>query len=351
MTVLSTAGARLTVLVILTFVSEFFQNLRHRHNPGRHCCKFDVIKMAELCSFLPFCSASTLVNSLPNEHQNLEKTSFSTLLYSNVRGLRQASGELCRMCTEFHPSIVCLSETHLCDDATDSFCPPGYVVAARRDRSKHGGGVLILLREVILFEEIDTAVFSIVEKAELVAVCVQSFIIICCYHQPSSVDVTLLNNLDHVLDKYPSLSPVVCGDFNVHESTWLNSTHTTRAGTATLDFCESRGLHQLVAFPTRLNAILDLVMTEYPGSVQALPNLNTSDHVAVLLMLSSLTYVSTPPDRLVYHWSRTPWDRLHHYFNSRSVDAAVSFVTAAIVLATQKFVPTSIISTHSMVES
>ena len=39
-------------------------------------------------------------------------------------------------------------------------------------------------------------------------------------------------------------------------------------------------------------------MTEYPGSVQALQNLNTSDHVAVLLTLSSLTYVSTPPDRL-----------------------------------------------------
>ena len=130
------------------------------------------------------------------------------LLYSNVRGLHQASGELCRMCTEFHPFIVCLSETHLCDNTTDSFCPPGYVVAARRDRSKHGSGVLILLREVILFKEISTAVFSIAEKAELVAVRVQSFIIVCCYRQPSSVDVTLLNNLDHLLDKYPSLSPV-----------------------------------------------------------------------------------------------------------------------------------------------
>ena len=134
--------------------------------------------MAELRSPLPFCSASTSVNPLPKEHQNLEKTSFSTLLYSNVRGLRQASGELCRVCMDLYPSIVCLPETHLCDDATDSFCPSGYVVAARRHRSKYGGG-------------------------------------------------------------------------------------TSSAGTATLDFCESRGLHQLVTFPTRLNAILDLVMTEY----------------------------------------------------------------------------------------
>ena len=48
-------------------------------------------------------------------------------------------------------------------------------------------------------------------------------------------------------------------------------------------------------------------MTEYPGSVQALPNLNTSDHVAILLTLSSLTHVIFPPDCLVYHWSHTPW--------------------------------------------
>ena len=104
---------------------------------------------------------------------------------------------------------------------------------------------------------------SVAEKAELVAIRVHFFLIVCCYRQPSSIDVTLLTNLDHLLDKYPLLSPVICGDFNVHESTWLHSSHTSSAGTATLDFCESRGLYQLITFPTRLNAILDLVMTEY----------------------------------------------------------------------------------------
>ena len=158
-------------------------------------------------------------------------------------------------------------------------------MATRRDRSKHGDGVLILIQEHILFEEVDTTEISIAEKAELVAIISHSLLIVCCYRQPSSVDVTVLTNLDHLLDKYPSLSPVICGDFNVHESTWLHSSHTSSAGTATLDFCESRGLHQLVNFPTRLNAIkfLDLVLTEHPGSAQALLNLNTSDHVTVLV--------------------------------------------------------------------
>ena len=141
---------------------------------------------------------------------------------------------------------------------------------------------------------------SIAERAELVAIISHSLLFVCCYRQPSSMDVTLLTNLDHLLDTYPTVSPVICGDFNVHESTWLHSSHTSSTGAATLDFCESRGLHQLVNFPTWLNAILDLVLSENPGSTQALLNLNTSDHVVVLLTLPCFTNVIIPADRQVY---------------------------------------------------
>ena len=123
--------------------------------------------MAESRKFLPFCSASNSVNLHPNERQNLEKTSLLMVLYSNVRGLHQACGELCKTCSELRPYIVCLTETHLNADASDSFCPLGYVVAARCDRTKYGGGVLILMQETILFEEIDTSTVAKPETAEL----------------------------------------------------------------------------------------------------------------------------------------------------------------------------------------
>ena len=64
-----------------------------------------------------------------------------------------------------------------------------------------------------------------------------------------------------------------------------------------------------------LNAILDLVLSENPGSTQALPNLSTSDHV-VLLTLPSFINVIIPADHGVYHWSCAPRGRLHHYFSS-----------------------------------
>ena len=88
---------------------------------------------------------------------------------------------MCKTCSELCPAIVCLTETHLRDDATDSFCPQDYVVAARRDRTKYGGGVLILAQETILFEEIDTSIIAVPEKAELVAVSCCDTLFVCCY--------------------------------------------------------------------------------------------------------------------------------------------------------------------------
>ena len=146
--------------------------------------------------------------------------------------------------------MICLTETHLCQDATDTICPAGYVVASRRDRSRHGGGVVIMTQENFLFDEIDTTAVSLPEVSEIVAISHREFLIVCCYRQPSASDLTLFCRLDKLLDSNISLSPVICGDFNVHKATWLNSSHTSTAGTTALDFCESRGLHQLIHFPT-----------------------------------------------------------------------------------------------------
>lgn len=113
-----------------------------------------------------------------------------------------------------------------------------------------------------------------------------------------------------------------------------------------MDFCDSRGLHQLITFPTRQNAILDLVISEHTGTTQVLPNFNTSDHVAILVSFDAITTnVVYPSARCVFHWSQAPWNRLSHYFSSfnwdisGSVDDATSHVSSAITSAVEKFIP------------
>ena len=107
------------------------------------------------------------------------------------------------------------------DDPVDSVCPPGYMIAARRDRTRHGGGVLILARDSCLFDEIDTTTVAIPCTAELVAIVYHELLIVCCYCQPSQSDTSLILSLDALLDNHQDLTPFICGDFNVHEQSWL----------------------------------------------------------------------------------------------------------------------------------
>ena len=63
----------------------------------------------------------TLVILLPDEQQNLERASL-IFLHSNVRSFCQAYCELSRTCLTLHPALICLTETHLFHDATDTIC-------------------------------------------------------------------------------------------------------------------------------------------------------------------------------------------------------------------------------------
>ena len=265
---------------------------------------------------LPFCDVMTLVTSFPEEQQDLERA-LLTVLYSNVCLLRQAYDELCKTCATLHPTMICLTKTHLCQDAADTICPAGYMVASRRDRSRHGGGVVIMVQENFLFDEIDTTAVSLPDVPKIVAISHREFLIVFCYRQPSISDLTLFCQLVKLLDSNTSLSPVICSDFNIQEATWLNSSHTSTAGTAALDFCESRGLHQLIHFPTRQDAMLDVSLSEHTGTTTRLPNLNNSDHVAVFLSLATFYHsAAMPPNCHVFHWSHAPWRKLLRHFCS-----------------------------------
>ena len=207
-----------------------------------------------------------------------------------------------------------------------------------------------MVHKTVLFDEIDTTTISLPHVSEIVAISHCGFLIVCCYRQPSANDLTLFQQLDQLLDSNVSGSPVICGDFNVHEASWLHSSHTSAAGTAALEFCECRGFYQLVDFPTRQDAILDLILSEHTGTTIQLPNLNTSDHVTIFLSLATSSHlpVIIPPPRRVFHWSHAPWRSLSRHFNSIKwnfqgiIDDITTRFANIIYSTTIKFVPSCV---------
>ena len=97
-----------------------------------------------------------------------------------------------------------------------------------------------------------------------------------------------------------------------HEQSWLSSTHSSAAGTATKDFSDSRGLLQLVDSLTRGNAILDFVF--YGHSVSLIGHCIDS----VSNSLNALIKLSTPSAYLIENkisflgWRDSNF--MHHFF-------------------------------------
>jgi len=75
------------------------------------------------------------------------------------------------------------------------------------------------------------------------------------------------------------------------------------------------GLQQLVDRATCRNAILDLAITEYSGTVTYHPHLESSDHISLFLNLKvSLQVLSPLTPRRIYHWNSAPWNHIRGPF-------------------------------------
>ena len=77
-----------------------------------------------------------------------------SILYFNSRSLLPKIDELRALCSAYHPSVVCLTETWLCPDVQDNeLLIPNYTIV-RLDRNRHGGGVAMFVNNSLLIDKL-----------------------------------------------------------------------------------------------------------------------------------------------------------------------------------------------------
>ena len=125
--------------------------------------------------------------------------------------------------------------------------------------------------------------YNVPNVAEVDAFLLDDIYYIGCYAPHSCYTHILIDKLQQFMLDHPGKNLLVAmGDFNTHNKEWLcSAVPTDYAGTVTQELAESFDLYQYVDFPTRGPNTLDLVMSQFPGSAAALPNLGTSDHVSI----------------------------------------------------------------------
>ena len=147
-----------------------------------------------------------------------------------------------------------------------------------------------------------------------------STILICfCYCSPNSTDFAAFFNYltlchESVLISHPRAEILYIGDFNVHHTEWLGSTHTDVGGIEAHSFSILHDLEQIIKHLTyvpdrhdQASNPLDLFFTSNPSlySYTISSPLGSSDHCLISISSSWAQLPPLPPSqRLLWHFER-----------------------------------------------
>ena len=201
---------------------------------------------------------------------------------------------------------------------------PGYTTPICCDQTAQGGGVAVWLKTGLGFQQlsqINTLHFDMVWLS--ISLRNKEKVVLCAVYRSGSSpgdDVELPRHLDSSLDiaRRHGARVIVAGDCNVHNQSWFNSTKTTKAGEYLEDIANIHGLEQHVAEPTRGNALLDLVLSDFPSNIISSCGapLGASDHATITIDFPLHCLREPRTSRTVWRYSRADWDRLRHFFRT-----------------------------------
>ena len=263
------------------------------------CCP-DCMKQAlpfhDCSNITDFSNSSFSISSSPSDKQSLDnnrvRNNSCSIYYSNCRSILPKIDNLRAVADSQNPDILVLTETWL--DATikdHEIFIPNYSIT-RRDRSRHGGGLIMYIRDSI-------PILSMVRhpNIELILTRIQLrqgvLMVGLLYRPPSSAAIDIFAELDTTLFNLPSShlkSCVIVGDFNVD---LLCENPTTPDHLCLSDVVTKYHLQQVVSEPTRVtdksSTLIDHVYISETNLFESCcsgPPLGSSDHNSVSIHLT-----------------------------------------------------------------
>jgi hypothetical protein len=165
--------------------------------------------------------------------------------------------------------LLCITETWLASDIADNEILPNGFTIYRRDRSSHGGGVLIAISNSLLSRLLEIAL-----DVELIAIQILLPItttVACIYIPPLSsvASITAIVNCINKLSS-TSLNSIIMGDFNHPNIEWSSLSSNSNTGSMICDCFFYLNLIQLVDKPTHVKGnIFDIIATKNKQHVVA----------------------------------------------------------------------------------
>ena len=252
-------------------------------------------------------SSSTTSSTAPIQHPSTHLKVFSF----NARSILPNIDQLRSLCFLEHFDVVAVCDTWLSANILDSEISIDGYNLIRKDRNRHGGGVLLYINCAIPYTPLQ---LPFPELELVLAECHLNshlFTIASFYRPPTSTIDTMskLHDIVSLLRPQNLSNLVLCGDFNI-DPTRQVSPHSRALRDLQLDY----NLTQVVPEPTRLSASLsstiDLVLLSNSSSLESCSvssPVGSSNHasVSVILKLPQRRRLSRPPMKTVWLYNST----------------------------------------------
>ncbi len=215
-----------------------------------------------------------------------------SFLYLNARSLKsrdKADQFEYEVMNHFnYPKIVAVTETWLNDEIINSHfqCSTKYEIYRKDRTGRDGGGVALFVHKDVRSYLIDSFAFGEVDVVWVMTIFRGGKYLVGTFYRPPHCGVEhtrqMVENIHGMVDRYPSATPLIFGDFNFSGIDWVEENAPNVDGQADflLDML-SLGMSQFVTEPTNGINTLDLVFSNEPFLVTDIihhPPLGQSDH-------------------------------------------------------------------------
>ena len=260
----------------------------------------------------------------PSVHVSTSNEGNLSVLYFNARSLVPKFDELCLIVEAHNPDIISIVESWLCADIPDDeISIPGYQVL-RKDRNRHGGGVLMYIRNLFTATVLSPH-YSNNQEILPVEICFHnSKFCITVFYRPPNSPAFIFDTLSNFLVSLniPSFSHfILLGDFNVDMSNLSHPLYSKIC--SVLDYFD---LSQVVTgfthtSPSGSTSLIDLVLSSSPSKLLSCTTIPPLDNPGAKSYHNGLhitiNWNSQRPQRSSQH-RRTIWRYAHADFRKAS---------------------------------
>ncbi len=247
------------------------------------------------------------------------------ILYFNARSVLPKLDELKITAAENGPDVICITESWLSQEISNVEASiPGYVLY-RHDRDRHGGGVLMYIKDYIQVKslppcpDLEILALSLYNGSNRVCLTV--------FYRPPSSSVEIFSQVStyfYSLCITQFSNFIFVGDFNINV---MDSSHPCYHRLQ--DFMSLFGLSQVVSDVTHthhngVSSIIDLVLLSSPSQLikcYTVPPLANSDHYGIFTSVK-WNPVSAPSHRCrtIWRYSHADWDKARELISLRNWD-------------------------------